>query len=147
MIILRNKFFSDKKKGETKLKALDRFDVWCNKHAGDKGREHSRKYLKGEINPFSTRDAALLGAATGSIFAITSGDTPLSAALDKKYKKAAVVSVGGAVVHPVLNKAVGSFNRSRLRKNPHVNDKALDKLDVAEGKMSKEKFAKKWYKK
>lgn len=145
MIILRNKFFSDKEKGETKLKALDRIDIWCNKHLV-KNKERKRKYLKGEANPFSTKNAALIGAGTGSVFALPLGETPISAALDKKYKKAAILSVGGAVIHPMINKATGSVVKSGLKKDPHINDKNLDRLDVAEGKMSKEEFARKWYK-
>jgi hypothetical protein len=61
-------------------------------------------------------------------------------------KKAAALSVGGAAIHPVINKVAGSANKKILEKNPHAHDKSLDKLDVAEGKMSKEDFAKKWYK-
>ena len=144
MIILRNKSFSKKEKDETKLKTQDRLDIWSNKYL--ENTEHKRKYLKGEANPLSTRDAVLIGASSGSILPIISGDNPIRAVLDKKYKKAAVLSVGGAAIHPVINKVAGSINKSKLKKNPHANDKSLDKLDVAEGKMSKEEFAKKWYK-
>ena len=145
MIVLRSKVFSEKKDGETKLKALDRLEVWSNKNNTEEYRNRRRKYLKGEANPFSTKDAVLIGAGTGSILAM-SGDTPVSAALNKKYKKAAALSVGGAAIHPVINKVAGSANKKILEKNPHAHDKSLDKLDVAEGKMSKEDFAKKWYK-
>jgi hypothetical protein len=144
MIILRNKFFSDKeKKDETKLKVVDRLDIWSNKHL--ENTEQKRKYLKGEANPFSTRDAVLIGAGSGSVLAM-SGDTPVSAVLNKKYRKAAALSVGGAAIHPVINKVAGSANKKVLEKNPHAHDRSLDRLDVAEGKMSKEEFAKKWYK-
>jgi hypothetical protein len=145
MIILRNKSFSKKEKDETKLKVRDRLDIWANKNNTEEYRNRRRKYLKGEANPFSTKDAILIGAGTGSILAM-SGDTPVSAALNKKYKKAAALSVGGAAIHPVINKVAGSANKKILEKNPHAHDKSLDKLDVAEGKMSKEDFVKKWYK-
>jgi len=143
MIILRSKFFSDKDKDETRLKALDRYEIWFDKHLTDK--ERKRKYLKGEANPMSTKSAALIGAGTGGVLAL-SGDNPLTAIGKKKYKKALILSAGGAAFQTGLNKVAGSSNKKKLRKNPHANDKSLDRLDVAEGKMSKEEFAKKWYK-
>ena len=145
MIILRNKSFSKKEKDETKLKVRDRLDIWANKNNTEGNRNRRRKYLKGEANPFSTKGAVLVGAGTGSVLAM-SGDTPVSAVLDKKYRKAAALSVGGAAIHPVINKVAGSANKKGLEKNPHAHDRSLDRLDVAEVKMSKEEFAKKWYK-
>ena len=145
MIILRNRSFSKKEKDETKLKVRDRLDIWANKNNTEEYRNQRRKYLKGEANPFSTKGAVLIGAGTGSVLAM-SGDTPVSAILDKKYRKAAALSVGGAAIHPAINKVAGSANKKMLEKNPHAHDRSLDRLDVAEGKMSKEEFAKKWYK-
>jgi hypothetical protein len=146
IILIRNKSFSKKEKGETKLKMGDRLDIWTNKHL--RNIERTRRYLKGEeASPMSPGSAALIGAVTGSVLPILSGgDNPITAALDKKYKKAAVLSVGGAAIQQGLNRVAGSLNKSSLRKNPHANDRPLDILNVAEGKMSEEEFAKKWYK-
>ncbi len=143
MIVLRSKVFSEKKDGETKLKALDRLEVWSNKHDDT---DRKRKYLKGEIStPMKQRDAVILGAASGGPLVPIIG-SPMTALADKNYKAAAVRSAIGASTQPVLNKAVGSYNKRKLKKNPHANDRKLDLIDVAEEKMSKEDFAKKWYK-
>ena len=143
MIVLRSKVFSEKKDGETKLKALDRLEVWSNKHDDT---DRKRKYLKGEIStPMKQRDAVILGAASGGPLVPIMG-SPMTALADKNYKTAAVRSAIGASTQPILNKAVGSYNKRKLKKNPHANDRKLDLIDVAEEKMSKEDFAKKWYK-
>ena len=147
MIILRSKNFS-KDNGETKLKAMDRLEVWSNKHDDT---DRKRKYLKGEIStPMSQKKAALIGAVGGGPIGFitnTENSTPLIALSNKKYKKAAALSAEGVIFQQVANKAVGSYNKRKLKKNPHANDKKLDLINVAEGKMSKEDFAKKWYNK
>lgn len=142
---LRNKVFSEKKEEDhTKLKTLDKIGIWGYKH--DRNKEHKRRFLEGKENSsLPYKDAALMGALTGGVLSLSAGETPISAIMDKKYKKLAALSIGGAITHPMLSRGVGYINNRRLKKDPHANDKALDRLNVAEGKMTKSEFAKKWY--
>lgn len=143
---LRNKVFSDKIEDETKLKTIDRLGIWGDKLEWDK--EHKRRYLEGKENfHIDPKGLAIHGALTGSVFAIPATKTPMELALDKRYKDAAVLSTMGVATNHLIGRAMGSFNKRKLRKNPHANDKALDRLNVAEGKMTKSEFSKKWYKK
>lgn len=143
---LRNKVFSEKEEDHTKLKTLDKIGIWGYKHDGN--REYRRRFLEGKENSsLPYKDAALMGALTGGLLVIPAGDTTLSSLVDKKYKKGAALAVGGAITNPMLSRGMGYINERRLKKDPHANDKALDRLNVAEGKMTKSEFAKKWYNK
>lgn len=149
MKILRrkNKVFSKKNEGdETKLKVLDKLSVWDHKLNGKSGRERTRRYLEGKRDTLlDPKISAIQGAVSGSVLALPAWDTPILALGNKKYKKAAVLSAGGAAINPMIYRGAGYLNKRKLKKNPHANDRKLDLLDVADGKMTKSEFAKKWY--
>ena len=144
-ILKEDKTYSEK---ETKLKLRDRMSVLSRKHFDIlSSRDRARKYLKGEVStPYSPENAMIYGAIAGGPVNLFVGGPPMIHVLDGKYKQAAIASGIGALTNPAINKLVGHLNKEKLKKNPHSNDKDLDIIDVAEGKMSKADFAKKWYK-
>ena len=143
------KLFSDKnKKGEKKerkLKPLHKLNVIGYKLEGKLGRKLERQNLEGDWKGagksravgagISTLAGAGIGAAIGG-------------------KKAALVGakygagIGTAVA---LGGTLGTAAVKKLRKSSSRYDKAarqrLDEIALAEGKMTKEEYMDKWYKK
>ena len=137
---------------DTKLKLGDRRDIWSSKNQmGDKGRSRERERIEGVDT--SKRDAKV-GAISGGIHGALIGGS--LGYLTKGKKGASIGSaIGGAAgagigsASAYVGSKAGQAARKQLEKNETYKkswEKLGNKLDVAEGKMSKSDFAKKWYK-
>lgn len=137
---------------DTKLKLGDRMDIWSYKNLmGDKGRSRERERIEGVDT--SKRDAKV-GAISGGIHGALIGGS--LGYLTKGKKGASIGSaIGGAAgagigsASAYVGSKAGQAARKQLEKNETYKkswEKLGNKLDVAEGKMSKSDFAKKWYK-
>ena len=86
---------------------------------------------------------AFLGGTTGAILGGRIGS-----AVSKNALKGGLFGAGiGAGEGYLISKGFDHYRTNKLKKNPKAYEKDIDRINVAEGKMSKEDFAKKYYKK
>lgn len=139
------KEFSDSK-DDTKLKLSDRMSIGMYKHLyGKRARKNERDRIDGvDTSKKDAKQAAiaggLIGAGLGAVAGGAKGAAIGGAAMAAGSAAGAYVgSKGGTAARRALEKRSEKYKASW--------DKQRDRLDVAEGKMSKEEYAKKHYKK
>lgn len=141
-------------KDETKLKPLNRLNVAMYKTEGKFGRKMDKDNLEGNIKESAKNNLKMAagftgaGTAVGAIAGGIKGKSLRSAKEGAKVGAAIGGLVGGSTA---LGATAGTAAVKGLRKvSKHYDtaaQKRLDEIKVAEGKMSKAEFAKKWYKK
>lgn len=126
------KEFSDSK-DDTKLKLSDRMNIGIYKHLyGKRARKNERDRIDGvDRSKKDAKQAAIAGGLLGVSMGGLAGGTKGAA-------------VGGAIGAAT---AARRALEKRSEKYKASWDKQRDRLDVAEGKMSKEEYSKKHYKK
>lgn len=137
-----------KEKKETKVKLGDRLNIYgYKKFNTQKGRDEARETWKtGKIGKQQRKGIVAgftgVGAAQSIRKSIENKATPTQAILG------AGISAGiGAGEGYLISKGFDHYRTNKLKKNPKAYEKDIDRINVAEGKMSKENFAKKYYKK
>lgn len=153
-------FSEIQKQKKTKLKPMDRFDVLGYKLSGKKVRDDVRDMLEGNTENLIKRDAkrgaiitgvgTLAGAGLGAYLRKGEGAKKMLKTAGKSGLAGLALGTGltaGMVgidyAGSELGKAIDKKSK-RARKN---KERELDLIDVAEGKLSKDQFANKWYKK
>lgn len=148
------------KQKETKLKPMDRFNVLSYKLSGKRGRDEYRDILEGNTENMIKRDVkrgaiitgvgTLAGAGLGAYLRKGEGAKKMLKAAGKSGLAGLALGtgltagrVGADYVDSKINKAIDKRSK-RAREN---KERELDLIDVAEGKLSKDQFANKWYKK
>jgi len=139
---------------ETKLKPLNRLNIALYKAEGKLGRKMDKDNLEGNIKEAAKTNLKLgagLTAASTAAGAIAGGIKGKSLKSAKKGAKAGA-AIGGLMGGAgALGATAGTAAVKGLRKVSKHYDAAaqqrLDEIKVAEGKMSKAEYAKKWYKK
>ena len=147
MIILRSKKFSKKEK-ETKLKFLDRVAVKTYKNKKQGYRDEAREmYTTGKSgkNIRTERVTKMVAGSVGGSLG-KSIQNPLISPRDAAIG-AGISAAAGAMDAAVGGYAVDKYRQHKLKKNPKAYEKKIDQINVAEGKMTKEEFAKRYYKK
>lgn len=131
---------------DTKLKASDKSKIWINKNLTTQGlRNHMRDSLEG--NDRYVNRQSKIGAALGGLMGAMSG-AGLGGA------KGALIGTAVGVPSGYFLAKHGTKSGLKMRENllnksethKEALEKQSDRLDIAEGKMSKSDFAKKWYK-
>ena len=132
------KEFSDSK-DDTKLKLSDRMNIGIYKHLyGKRARKNERDRIDGVDR--SKKDAKQAAIAGGLLAGGTKG-AAIGGAIG------AATAAGTAYVSSKAGTAARRALEKRSEKYKASWDKQRDRLDVAEGKMSKEEYSKKHYKK
>ena len=132
------KEFSDSK-DDTKLKLSDRMNIGIYKHLyGKRARKNERDRIDGVDR--SKKDAKQAAIAGGGLAGGTKG-AAIGGAIG------AATAAGTAYVSSKAGTAARRALEKRSEKYKASWDKQRDRLDVAEGKMSKEEYSKKHYKK
>ena len=143
----QKEFTQPKEKKETKLKFGDRLSIRGYKNRGQDYRDEARETWKTGKMGKQQRKGMVAGftvmkAAKSLGKSIENKATPTQAILG------AGISAGiGAGEGYLISKGLDYYRTNKLKKNPKAYEKDIDRINVAEGKMSKEDFAKKYYKK
>ena len=143
----QKEFTQPKEKKETKLKFGDRLSIRGYKNRGQDYRDEARETWKTGKMGKQQRKGMVAGfvgvnAAKSLGKSIENKATPTQAILG------AGISAGiGAGEGYLISKGLDHYRTNKLKKNPKAYEKDIDRINVAEGKMSKEDFAKKYYKK
>ena len=143
----QKEFTQPKEKKETKLKFGDRLIIRGYKNRGQDYRDEARETWKTGKMGKQQRKGMVAGfvgvnAARSLGKSIENKSTPTQAILG------AGISAGiGAGEGYLISKGLDHYRTNKLKKNPKAYEKDIDRINVAEGKMSKEDFAKKYYKK
>lgn len=136
-----------KEKKETKLKFGDRLSIRGYKNRSQDYRDEARETWKTGKMGKQQRKGLVAGfvgvnAAKSLGKSIENKVTPTQAILG------AGISAGiGDGEGYLISKGLDHYRTNKLKKNPKAYEKDIDRINVAEGKMSKEDFAKKYYKK
>ncbi len=147
-------FSKKEEKDETKLKPLHRLNVAMYKAEGKFGRKMEKDNLEGNIKESAKNNLKMAAGFTGAgtaVGAIAGGIKGKSLKSAKEGAKAGA-AIGSLVSgSAALGATAGTAAVKGLRKVSKHYDAAaqqrLDEIKVAEGKMSKAEYAKKWYKK
>ena len=136
-----------KEKKETRLKFGDRFSIRRYKNSGQDYRDEARETWKtGKMGKQQRKQmvAGFVGMKTARSLgkSIENKATPVQAILG-----AGIRAGIGAGEGYLISKGFDQYRTNKLKKNPKAYEKDIDRINVAEGKMSKENFAKKYYKK
>lgn len=139
------KEFSDSK-DDTKLKLSDRMNIGIYKHLyGKRARKNERDRIDGvDRSKKDAKQAAIAGGLLGVSMGGLAGGTK-GAAVGGAI--GAATAAGTAYVSSKAGTAARRALEKRSEKYKASWDKQRDRLDVAEGKMSKEEYSKKHYKK
>lgn len=139
------KEFSDSK-DDTKLKLSDRMNIGIYKHLyGKRARKNERDRIDGvDRSKKDAKQAAIAGGLLGVSMGGLAGGTK-GAAIGGAI--GAATAAGTAYVSSKAGTAARRALEKRSEKYKASWDKQRDRLDVAEGKMSKEEYSKKHYKK
>lgn len=139
------KEFSDSK-DDTKLKLSDRMNIGIYKHLyGKRARKNERDRIDGvDRSKKDAKQAAIAGGLFGVSMGGLAGGTK-GAAVGGTI--GAATAAGTAYISSKAGTAARRALEKRSEKYKASWDKQRDRLDVAEGKMSKEEYSKKHYKK
>ena len=143
----QKEFTQPKEKKETKLKLGDRLYISGYKNNGQDYRDEARETWKtGKMGKQQRKGLVAgftgVGAAQSLSKSIENKATPTQAILGAGIS--AGIGAGGGYL---ISKGFDHYRTNKLKKNPKAYEKDIDRINVAEGKMSKEDFAKKYYKK
>ena len=146
-LLVKRKLFTEKEgeKKERKLKPLHRYNVAMYKLDGKLGRKLHKQNLEGDW-----KSTAKSGAAGAGITTLIG--TGIGAAVGGKSGAKFGAKAGAALgTGFAAGSTLGTATVKKLRKSSSRYDKAarqrLDEIALAEGKMTKEEYMDKWYKK
>ena len=143
----QKEFTQPKEKKETKLKFGDRLIIRGYKNRGQDYRDEARETWKtGKMGKQQRK--GLVAGFTGMEAARSLGKSIENKSTPTQAILGAGISAGiGAGEGYLISKGLDHYRTNKLKKNPKAYEKDIDRINVAEGKMSKEDFAKKYYKK
>ena len=151
MIVLRNKNFS-KKEEKKKLKFLDKLAVKGYKNKKQDYRDEAREMYTTGKSGKNIRTERATKMAAGSVGGSLAKSADLirsgyNVAPKQIAVGAALSAAAGTVDAAVGGYAVDKYRQHKLKKNPKAYEKKIDQINVAEGKMTEEEYAKKHYNK